>query len=120
MDQVLTALFTPLIGLFGSVVISLFGLVLGGAARYGLPLPFRRIGGWLLAGLGVALTIIVIVGISLDRAGHGGWRFAAILTVWSPGFVAASLGAGRWTMAASVAAGMVLSYVIAASFIGAV
>jgi hypothetical protein len=56
LDQFLTTLISPLVALLGGVVISGFGLALGGSARYGLPTSYRRAGGWLLAGRGRSLA----------------------------------------------------------------
>ena len=118
MDQFLTTLISPLVALLGSVVISGFGLALGGAARYGLPPSYRRSGGWLLAGLGGALMLAIALAIAIDGSGRASWIYlASTLAVWFPGFVVASLGARRWTLAASVPAGMVLAYAISLSFV---
>lgn len=118
MDQFLTTLISPLVALLGGVVISGFGLALGGSARYGLPTSYRRAGGWLLAGLGGVLMLAVALAIAIDGSRRAGWVYlASMFAVWFPGFVVASLGARRWILAASVPVGMVLAYAVGMGFI---
>lgn len=119
MDQFLVALISPIVGILGSLVISGFGIAVGASARYGLPSSYRRGGGRILAVLGGALMLALVVGASIEQPTRAGWLYAAtILAVWFPGFAAASLGASRWILAGSVPMGMVLAYATSLSFLG--
>lgn len=119
MDQFLTALITPIVGILGSLVIGGFGVALGGAARYGLPPPYRRSGGRLLVGLSGLLMLAIAAGVAIDVSGRAGWIYAAsLLAVWFPGFVAASLGVNRWILAGSVLVGLALAYAISVMSLG--
>ncbi len=113
METTVVSTLAPVIGLGATLVLSLSGLAVGGIARQCFPVSLRRTGGIVLAVASVAAYAGLILFTITNPAQVGMWVLAVVIcAMWIPGFVAASLGANRWVLLASVIAGYALQIAV--------